>query len=142
MSVRIHQIAKQIGMENKDLLKLLQDRGFAVKSVSSTIDNISAESLVEELGTAPVEAPAPEPEPARPPERPAPKPEFKRPSGPIVRSREEVEREKEAAKTPPPPAPPRLPPKHPAAAPRPPAGRPAAPPPPPPPPDGPTEAEP
>ena len=49
MSVRIHQLAKQIGMENKELLELLRDRGFEVKSVSSTIDNISAESIVKEF---------------------------------------------------------------------------------------------
>ncbi len=52
MSVRIHQLAKQIGMENKELLELLRSRGFEVKSVSSTIDNISAESLVKELSSA------------------------------------------------------------------------------------------
>lgn len=49
MSVRIHQLSKQIGMENKDLIDLLRSRGFEVKSSSSTIDNISAESLVEEF---------------------------------------------------------------------------------------------
>ncbi len=49
MSVRIHQLSKQIGMENKDLIDLLRSRGFEVKSPSSTIDNISAESLVEEF---------------------------------------------------------------------------------------------
>lgn len=96
MSVRIHQIAKEIGMENKELLTLLQDRGFAVKSVSSTIDNISADSLIEELGkTEPPEEGASEK--AEPREDPA-KEEFKRPKGPIVRTREEVEAEKEAEK--------------------------------------------
>ena len=49
MSVRIHQLAKKIDMENKELLELLQSRGFEVKSVASTIDNISAESLIEEF---------------------------------------------------------------------------------------------
>ena len=49
MSVRIHQLSKKIGMDNKELLKLLSERGFEVKSSSSTIDNISAESLVEEF---------------------------------------------------------------------------------------------
>ena len=49
MSVRIHQLSKKIGMDNKELLKLLSERGFEVKSASSTIDNISAESLVEEF---------------------------------------------------------------------------------------------
>ena len=50
MSVRIHQLSKQVGMENKELIELLRSRGFEVKSASSTIDNISAESLVEEFG--------------------------------------------------------------------------------------------
>ncbi|MGB0259675.1 MAG: translation initiation factor IF-2 N-terminal domain-containing protein, partial [Coraliomargarita sp.] len=61
MSVRIHQLAKQIGLENKELLELLKERGFAVKSVSSTIDNISADSIVEEFAAknAPAEEAAP-----------------------------------------------------------------------------------
>jgi len=95
MSVRIHQIAKEVGMENKELLKLLQDRGFAVKSVSSTIDNISADSLIEELGEAkPPEEKLPEETPGKNTTRE----EFKRPSGPIVRTKEEVEARKEAEK--------------------------------------------
>ena len=49
MSVRIHQLSKQIGIENKELIELLRSRGFEVKSSSSTIDNISAKSLVEEF---------------------------------------------------------------------------------------------
>ena len=49
MSVRIHQLSKQIGMENKDLIELLRNRGYEVKSASSTIDNISAESITEEF---------------------------------------------------------------------------------------------
>ena len=49
MSVRIHQLSKQIGMENKDLIEILRKRGHEVKSASSTIDNISAEALVEEF---------------------------------------------------------------------------------------------
>lgn len=99
MSVRIHQIAKQIGMENKDLLKLLQERGFAVKAVSSTIDNISADSLVEEFAKPEhSETTVEEPEVTAPAPKAEEKPTFKRPTGPIVRSAEEVAREKEAAK--------------------------------------------
>jgi len=49
MSIRIHELAKKIGMDNKQLLKLLQGRNFEVKSVSSSIDNISADALVEEF---------------------------------------------------------------------------------------------
>ena len=50
MSVRVYQLSKQIGMENQDLIALLKERGYNVKSASSTIDNISAESLVQEFG--------------------------------------------------------------------------------------------
>jgi translation initiation factor IF-2 len=49
MAVRIHTLAKEIGMENKELMTLLQERGHDVKTVSSTIDNISAQALREEL---------------------------------------------------------------------------------------------
>jgi len=49
MSIRIHELAKKIGMDNKQLLALLKERKFDVKSVSSTIDNISAEALEQEL---------------------------------------------------------------------------------------------
>src|SRR5688572_32277897 len=50
MSIRIHQLSKKIGMDNKDLVTLLQQRGYHVTSASSTIDNISADSLVKEFG--------------------------------------------------------------------------------------------
>jgi len=60
MSIRIHELAKKIGMDNKQLLQLLQGRNFDVKSVSSSIDNISADALVEEFAK-PAEASAPEP---------------------------------------------------------------------------------
>ena len=49
MAVRIHTLAKEIGMENKELLDLLKDRGHDVKTVSSTIDNISADALRSEF---------------------------------------------------------------------------------------------
>ena len=49
MSVRIHELAKRIGMDNKELLALLKGRGFDVKTVSSTVDPISADALESEL---------------------------------------------------------------------------------------------
>ena len=49
MSVRIHELAKRIGIDNKELLSLLKDRGFDVKTVSSAVDPISAEALESEL---------------------------------------------------------------------------------------------
>ncbi len=49
MSFRVHAIAKEVGMTSKELVALLVERGYEIKSASSSIDNITAESLVEEL---------------------------------------------------------------------------------------------
>lgn len=49
MSVRIHAIAKEIKKTSKELLEILAERGYELKSASSTIDNITAESLIEEF---------------------------------------------------------------------------------------------
>ena len=108
MSVRIHQLSKQIGMENKDLIDLLRSRGFEVKSPSSTIDNISAESLVEEFAPKKTERT----EASSEIETPAETNESKEtnqtskstegavkavlPEGPIVKSSEEINSEREA----------------------------------------------
>ncbi|MEC8190747.1 MAG: translation initiation factor IF-2 N-terminal domain-containing protein, partial [Verrucomicrobiota bacterium] len=90
MSVRVHQLSKKIGMDNKELLRLLSERGFEVKSASSTIDNISAESLVEEFAPKPVteettEAPS-EPKKDLLNESSAPAP----PLGSFVKSQEDI----------------------------------------------------
>lgn len=100
MSVRIHQLAKQIGMENKELLELLRDRGFEAKSVSSTIDNISAESIVEEFAhlknnDEPLQQPERAVAEAPGEEKDADTPVF--PKGAIVKSAEEIKLEREAA---------------------------------------------
>ncbi len=87
MAIRIHQLAKELELENKELVDLLVSRGFTVKSVSSTIDNISADSLREEFAkkrtTQIVSNEAP-PAPAKP----------NIPAGAIVRSAEDVARER------------------------------------------------
>jgi translation initiation factor IF-2 len=92
MSVRIHQLSKQIGMENKELIELLKSRGYEVKSASSTVDNISAASLVEEFGPKETEAEPvqEEPKPATPVKGPI------LPAGVIVKSKADIEREREA----------------------------------------------
>jgi translation initiation factor IF-2 len=98
MSVRIHQLSKQIGMENKELIELLRSRGFEVKSASSTVDNISAESLVEEFAK---KSPEPEAvvsdaaseEPTE--EKETSMPEASLPKGSIVKSAEDVKQERE-----------------------------------------------
>ncbi len=125
MSVRIYQLSKEIGMDNAELIALLKERGYEVKSASSTVDNISAESLREEFGPKP-EAPAEEAPPEPAPEEPK-APTL--PKGAIVRSKEDIERERREreeeelkkreevapVKPPPPPAntPPPLPPRAP-----------------------------
>ncbi|MGJ3243622.1 MAG: translation initiation factor IF-2 [Opitutales bacterium] len=98
MSVRIHQLSKDIGMENKELIALLQERGFDVKSASNTIDNISADAIRDEFARKEEPAPEPEASQAAEPEAPAGEPEKpaqpKRPSGPFVKTREDLDREK------------------------------------------------
>lgn len=123
MSIRIHELAKKIGMDNKELLALLKERNFDVKSVSSTIDNISAEALVQELKQPEAEAAAPaEPkaeEKAPPTTESKSAPQVRIPTGAFVKSvgdiaREKAEKSGEPAKAPapvvraappPPPAP-------------------------------------
>lgn len=60
MSIRIHELAKKIGLDNKSLLALLKERNFDVKTASSTVDNISAEALVDEFAAKAAEATAAE----------------------------------------------------------------------------------
>ena len=91
MSIRIHQLAKEIGLENKELLGLLQERGYEVKSVSSTIDNISAESLKEEFAKKAEAAAAAEAKALEKPKPVAP------PAGVFVKTKDEIEREKKEA---------------------------------------------
>ncbi len=125
MSIRIHELAKKIGMDNKQLLALLKERKYDVKSVSSTIDNISAEALTQEFGggdkAVATEVAPPPPPPAA--ENVAPKPlptdvpsvfTTKLPAGVTVKSAQDIVREKEeqakaaaAAKSPAVSAPPR-----------------------------------
>lgn len=95
MSVRIHEIAKTVNMGNKKVLELFRQRGFEVKTVASTIDNISAEAFIEEFKSkAPAseagEAPGSE---ASPEEAPAP-PKVNIPPGAIVKSADDIERER------------------------------------------------
>lgn len=132
MSVRIYQLSKEIGMDNTELLDLLRERGFQVKSASSTIDNISAESIREEFAQqAGVADSAEAPEEETVEEAPAP---VAPPSASaFVRTKAEIDEEKEAAKEAaktakaPAPEPPAAPaPPSPAAAPPPPVAAPPA----------------
>src|SRR5471032_2518046 len=101
MSIRIHALALKIGMDNKELLALLKERKFDVKSVSSTVDNISAEALEKEFaGKFPgAETAAPAPSPVAPPvaDVPSAVPQVRPPPGMFVKSAQDIVREKEAA---------------------------------------------
>ena len=48
MSVRIYQLARQLNLENKELMEILRKQGLDVKSPSSTIPNIYAENFIKE----------------------------------------------------------------------------------------------
>ena len=52
MSVRVHAIAKEVGKTSKEIIEILKERGYDIKSASSTIDNITAQSLIEEFQQA------------------------------------------------------------------------------------------
>jgi translation initiation factor IF-2 len=97
-------------MDNKDLMALLKQRDYPVKTVSSTIDKITAESLELELAKKPVEAvpaaptapaageAAAAPTPAVPVQPEAEKPPTfitRVPTGVFVRSAQDIAREKE-----------------------------------------------
>lgn len=117
MSVRIYTLAKTLGMENKDLLNLLQERGFEVKTASSSIDPISAEALEEEFKklkekeeTRPDSGSSPDPSPQSSSEDSVtaksstePKSLAGRapslPAGPIVKTAAEIEAAKAQLKT-------------------------------------------
>ena len=113
MSIRIHELAKRHNMEGKDMLALLKELNFIAAdttSVSSTVSKIHEEEFEkyraeQNASAAAAEAPLPEPEPA-----PA------APRVPMVKSVEDVARERaeaaaraaaEAAPAPEPVAPPR-----------------------------------
>ena len=95
MSVRIHAIAKEINKTSKEVLEMLAGRGYDLKSASSTIDNITAQSLIEEfISEGEVESPKLEKETSEKVD-PAPSEEVKSKSKtPIVKSKADLDREK------------------------------------------------
>ncbi len=61
MSTRVHELAKRCGLSNKDMIEKLHTMNYPVKSHSSTVDKITAESIEKEYGyVAPPPPPAPE----------------------------------------------------------------------------------
>ena len=70
---RVHELAKELGLESKNVLSWLKDNGEFVKSASSTIEAPVARKLREAFPAAPAAAApaaaapaAPAPAPARP----------------------------------------------------------------------------
>lgn len=49
MSVRVYQLAKQLGLDNNEVIALLRARGLKVDSPTNTIPTIYADVLIEEL---------------------------------------------------------------------------------------------
>ncbi|MDR1665846.1 MAG: translation initiation factor IF-2 [Puniceicoccales bacterium] len=95
MSVRVYQLAKELGLENKEVIERLRQKGLSVSSPSSTIPNLYAEEFIRDYNPTPglvAEEGKSEPKP------PSPKPAEPTVS-PIVRVRsaEEVWEEKEKA---------------------------------------------
>jgi translation initiation factor IF-2 len=112
MSIRIHKLAEELGLDNKEMMTLLKERKIIaadVKSVSSTVDNINAAVLREEFAAkakpAPVEAPASAAPAVAVAEKTVTTPGASvEPSGPskvvipsnvFVKSKQDVDREKE-----------------------------------------------
>ena len=103
MSIRIHKLAEELGLENKELIALLKERKIIapdVKSVSSTVDNINASALREEFAAK--QPPVPAAEVAATPAPPPPEaadgpPKMYIPAGVFVKSKVDIDREKEAA---------------------------------------------
>ena len=92
MSVRIHAIAKEIKKTSKEVLEILAKRGYDLKSASSTIDNITAQSLIEEF-TKEDSEPKENPKEAQESNKEEELTE-KATNIPIVKSKEDLEREK------------------------------------------------
>ena len=95
MSFRIHAIAKEINKTSKEVLEILAGRGYDLKSASSTIDNITAQSLIEEfIPEGEVESPKLEKEISGKFDS-APSEEVKpKTKAPIVKSKADLDREK------------------------------------------------
>ena len=52
MSVRVHAIAKKVNKSSKELIEILTERGYDIKSASASIDNITAQSIIDEFAVA------------------------------------------------------------------------------------------
>src|SRR3954466_12099789 len=69
---RVHELAKEFGVDSKTVLATLKEQGEFVKSASSTVEAPVARRLREALGAAGNGAAAPAAKPAAPPSAPTP----------------------------------------------------------------------
>ncbi len=98
MSIRIHKLAEDLGLDNKEMMALLKERKIIaadVKSVSSTVDKISEAALREEFAAK--KAPAAPVAPVAVPVEEIAAPKVSSPVGVFVKSKQDIDREKEAA---------------------------------------------
>ncbi|MDA8823869.1 translation initiation factor IF-2 N-terminal domain-containing protein [Opitutales bacterium] len=91
MSVRVHAIAKQVNKSSKELIEILTERGYEIKSASASIDNITAQSIIDEF-SALVENENVEVDVDTKPEQVVKSQTSKK--APIVKSKTEIEEEK------------------------------------------------
>src|SRR3954471_17822903 len=71
MPVRIYEISKKLGLENKEVLAKAKELGISAKVASSSLDKITAEFLEQQLGgvkkvETKLEPPPPAPAPVIP----------------------------------------------------------------------------
>ena len=109
MSLRIHELAKRINMEGKELLALLKARNWVsadTRSVSSTVSKIYIEEIEKEFAAqiaatiaaaAAADVAANPPPPVVAPEVAAGPPKVAIPSGVFVKSKLDIDRERETA---------------------------------------------
>ena len=94
MSIRVHAIAKEVNKSSKELIEILTERGYDIKSASASIDNITAQSIIDEFKVA-GENVSPEektPDVTEEPKEVAKKQSVKK--APIVRSKADLDEEK------------------------------------------------
>ncbi|TFV83482.1 translation initiation factor IF-2 N-terminal domain-containing protein, partial [Blastococcus sp. CT_GayMR16] len=80
---RVHELAKEFGVDSKTVLAKLKEQGEFVKSASSTVEAPVARRLREALGAS-NGAPAAPARPAARPSAPAPKPAAAAPVAPAA----------------------------------------------------------
>ncbi|MFD2091266.1 translation initiation factor IF-2 N-terminal domain-containing protein, partial [Blastococcus deserti] len=84
---RVHELAKEFGVDSKTVLAKLKEQGEFVKSASSTVEAPVARRLREALGSSAgngTAAPKPAPRPSAPaPAAPAPSAPAQQPASPV-----------------------------------------------------------